>query len=75
MEKLHDLLRDITELTTNIETNYPELYKFLGENPITLPHNSEPDLEEGVFKDYLESLKQLLQHHLETHKASTAKHQ
>ena len=69
MKTLRELLTDITNLTTNIETNYPELYKFLGENPITIPSTDHPDITITIMQDYLNSLKQLLKHHLETHKS------
>lgn len=67
MEKIHKLFREITLLTTNIEVNYPELYKFLGEDPITIPADEQPEIDIEIMQDYLESLKQLLSHHLETH--------
>tara|TARA_R110001583_G_scaffold165055_1_gene317527 strand:+ start:3484 stop:3696 length:213 start_codon:yes stop_codon:yes gene_type:complete len=68
MKKLQEILSEITELTFKIENNYPELYQFLGENPLTIPSDNHPDINEKVMQDYLESLKQLLAHHLETHK-------
>jgi len=70
MDKLQNLFKEITDLTTDIETNYPELYEFLGEDPMTITYNTNPNLEEKAFKDYLESLKQLLKRHLETHSVS-----
>lgn len=68
MKDLHNILREITQLTTNIETNYPELYRSLDENPMTLPVSKHPHIDKKVMQEYLESLKQLLRHHLETHK-------
>lgn len=68
MKDLHNILQEITQLTTNIETNYPELYRSLDENPITLPVSKHPHIDKKVIQEYLESLKQLLRHHLETHK-------
>ena len=68
MDKLHKLLRDITLLTTNIETNFPELYHFLNEDPITIPVDNQPDIDVEILQNYLESLQELLRHHLETHK-------
>jgi hypothetical protein len=67
MEKIHKLFREITLLTTNIEVNYPELYQFLGEDPITIPSNDHPYIDVEVMQDYLESLKELLARYLETH--------
>ncbi|MCO5723282.1 hypothetical protein [Robiginitalea marina] len=67
MKDMKTLLEDITLLTSNIETNYPELYQYLGENPITLPVSEHPQIDTRVLQEYLTSLKQLLWHHLETH--------
>jgi hypothetical protein len=69
MKTLKDIQNQITKLTTNIETNYPELYKMLDENPITIPSKTHPEMNIKIMEDYLESLKQLLKHHLETHKS------
>lgn len=68
MKGLHNILKEITQLTTNFETNYPELYRTLDENPMTLPVSKHPHMDKEVMQEYLESLKQLLKHHLETHK-------
>lgn len=68
MKKLNVLLTKITQLTNNIETNYPELYQFLDENPMTIPVSNHPHIDKTIMQEYLESLKQLLEHHIETHK-------
>ena len=68
MKTLRELLTDITKLTTNIETNYPELYIFLEESPETIPSTNHPDITLAIMQDYLESLRQLLRHHLKTRK-------
>jgi len=68
MKDLHQILNKITQLTLNIETNYPELYRSLDENPMTLPISSHPHIDKKIMQEYLESLQQLLEHHLETHK-------
>ncbi|MBC8755893.1 hypothetical protein H2O64_14540 [Kordia sp. YSTF-M3] len=65
---LHQILNEIIQLTTNIEANYPELYRTLDENPMTLPVINNPHIDKKIMQEYLESLKQLLWHHLETHK-------
>ena len=74
MKNLQEILTQITQLTTNIETNYPELYRSLDENPITIPSLDNPHINIKVMKEYLGSLKQLLLHHLETHKLNTLNH-
>ena len=69
MENLKKLLIEVTQLTTNIETNYPELYRFLDENPLTIPAVNHPHIDKQIMEEYLNSLKQLIKHHLETHKS------
>ena len=70
MKNLQTVLTQITQLTTDIETNYPELYRSLDENPMTIPSMNHPHIDSKVMQDYLGSLKQLLLHHIETHKAN-----
>ncbi len=69
MNNLKNLLQEITGLTNEIETNYPELYRYLDENPLTLPVSSHPHIDKAVLQEYLQGLRELLRHHLETHKA------
>ncbi|WP_299323737.1 hypothetical protein [uncultured Maribacter sp.] len=69
MKQLHKVLNEITQLTSNIETNYPELYRSLDENPMTLPVSQHPHMDKIVMQEYLESLKQMLHHYLEEHEA------
>ena len=67
MKQLQGILKKITQLTYTIEANYPELYRTLDENPMTIPATEHPHIDKEVMQEYLESLKQLLKHHLETH--------
>ena len=67
MESIKRLLNEITLVTLEIETKYPEIYKFLDEDTLTLPFREHPKINSEVLYDYLESLKQLLSHHKETH--------
>lgn len=66
MNKLQNTLTEISHLTKTIETNYPEIYQFLDENPITIPSKSNPSIDIKILQDYLDSLKQLLKQHVET---------
>ncbi|QCE40489.1 hypothetical protein [Psychroserpens sp. NJDZ02] len=68
MKDLQKVLTEITQLTGNIETNYPELYRSLDENPLTLPISKHPHMDKNVMTDYLESLKQLLKRYVEEEK-------
>tara|TARA_R110002167_G_scaffold125448_16_gene305622 strand:- start:16 stop:240 length:225 start_codon:yes stop_codon:yes gene_type:complete len=67
MKTMQSVLTEITQLTSNLETNYPELYTFLDENPMTIPASRHPHIDKEAMVDYLEGLKQMLKHHLETH--------
>jgi len=71
MKDLRKVIAEIEKLTTTIETNYPELYRSLDENPMTIPATNHPHVDKEAMLEYLESLKQLLKHHLETYKKSS----
>ena len=68
MKNLHNILTQITALTTNIKTNYPELYRSLDENPMTLPVSKHPHIDKKVMEEYLESLSDVLKHYVEEEK-------
>jgi hypothetical protein len=68
MKKLQQQTKEINELTLKIEQEYPELYKYLDETPVTIACCDHPELTVKTFSDYLDSLKNLLQNHIETHK-------
>ena len=56
---------EITCQTSKIETNYPELYRFLDENPMTGTTTPHPELDMDSLREYLEDLKNLLKQHLQ----------
>ena len=41
MQNLSCLLKEITELTNTIESDRPEHYRYLDENPISLPRHTQ----------------------------------
>ncbi len=67
MENLGTVLSEIVALTTTIETYYPELYRFLDEEPVTLPTEREVPIDQQTMQAYLQSLKQLLKTYTKTH--------
>ena len=67
MKRLQQLTKEINELTNKIERDYPELYQYLDETPIDIPSNDYSKLDTKNFSEYLDSLKELLKHHIETH--------
>ena len=68
MKTLNKLMQEIIELTTEIETKYPELYKYLGETPVSIAETEKKVISTHDLELYLETLKAQLLHHIETHK-------
>lgn len=69
MKTMQELLGEIILLTNYIETDFPELYRFLDENPMTIPISEQASIDRETMKDYLDGLRQLLEHHLERHQS------
>lgn len=67
MKTAEELLKEISDITRDIETNYPDVYKYLDENPITIPNLEHPKINTNKLQDYLESLKDLLKKHKQNH--------
>ncbi len=68
MKSLNQLMQEIIQLSGNIETNYRELHKYFGETPVKIGNSEEKEITTKDLKLYLETLKSLLKHHIETHK-------
>lgn len=66
MKTTQHLLQDISAFILNIETNYPELYKYLDEDPITIPNVQHPNIDNKVLSNYLKSLKTLVKRYKES---------
>ena len=73
MKTLNQLMQDIIQLTTVIETHYPELYKYLSETPIALGETNQGKISSADLNQYLETLKTQLQHHMDTHHSNGKK--
>ncbi len=67
MENLGTVLSEIVALTTTIETDYPELYRFLDEEPVTLLTEREVPIDQQTMQANLQSSKQLLKIYTKTH--------
>lgn len=65
--KQQELLTKIAELTNEIEEEYPELGKYLNENPQTIPNTNHPKITIKELEDYLESLASQLKTYREEH--------
>ena len=67
MEDESRLLHELSALLLDIETNLPELYRFLDETPSCIS-NSDANVDSRVLREYLESLKRLKSHYDEEHR-------
>lgn len=70
MKALHKLMQEVVKLTTLIETDYPELYKFLDETPLTMGKHPEKEVTIADLKNYLQTLKSQLEEYIKTHRKS-----
>jgi hypothetical protein len=68
MEKSNHIIEEITKLTNTIEFDYPELYVFLEEVPVTITSPNHPQITDTIMQDYLDSLKQFIKHSSKTQK-------
>lgn len=67
MKTVKDLLTKIATLTRDIETNYPEVYEHLDENPTTIPNQENPEVDAKELENYLESLNDLIEKYKKEH--------
>lgn len=68
MRDLKSILTEIADLTNMIERDYPEVYRYLDENPMTIPDIEKPNMGRKVMQEYLDDLKQLVKQYSKTHK-------
>ena len=69
MELSQKILAEITQVTRDIEDNYPELQKYLDERPMTLPDENNPNakMDDEVLKEYLVSLREMVSKYKDEH--------
>lgn len=60
MDTHRSISKEINEITVCLETDFPELYKLLNEDPSTIPSGKNPAVDDEALADYLESLKVIL---------------
>ncbi|MEQ8477188.1 hypothetical protein [Fulvivirga sp.] len=64
--------QEIANTLRLIETDYPEIYVYLDEDPTTLKGSSSKFVSENEMMNYLESLKEKIRQHKKTHSAPTS---
>lgn len=68
MKTLASVLTDIAEITNRIREDYPELYELLEENKVSV-YTGGKEVDGNEFAEYLASLKERLEHYIESHQA------
>jgi hypothetical protein len=67
MKTENELNEKILKTTMFIRKEYPELSKYLLEMPETIPDVKNPEMNKKVLKDYLNSLKEILDKYAPNH--------
>lgn len=67
MKNSSQILAEISEITRDIQENYPELQKYLDETRITLPKPYNDESMQKDLKDYLNGLKNMVNKYKEGH--------
>ena len=60
METEKEINSKIIALTMKIQQEHPELAKHLDEMPVTIPNESNPEININILKEYYESLNNIL---------------
>jgi hypothetical protein len=68
MKTVKELLSEISNLIRKIETDYPDLYKYLDENPVTIPNMQHPKVSTEELQNYLNTLNDLINKYKKNHK-------
>ncbi len=67
METINELNQKILQLTLQIQSNYPELSKYLSEMPETIPNEANPHIDLQTLQAYCESLEKLIEGYAGSH--------
>jgi hypothetical protein len=74
MKNILELNEAILKTTLLIQTNYPELIKYLNEMPISIAAEKNTKIDIQILQDYLQSLEYLLTNYqLNHHKTNNNK--
>lgn len=68
MKNAEELLTEINKVKRKIEADYPELDKFLDENPITIPNFKNPKIGIKTLQEHLNSLNSLIDKYQKAYK-------
>lgn len=66
MKTKEQIMQEIIDIRVNIQSNYPELYRYLNETPLRFNRSDEALFNVSDLLRYLETLKSQLKHHIES---------
>ena len=67
MKTEKELNDNILKITMKIRNDYPELSKYLSEMSVTIPDDSNPEINIKILEDYYESLENILKKYIPNH--------
>ena len=67
MKTESELNADILKITITIQNDFPELLKYMGEMPVTIPDNNGSGISIKALNDYYNSLDTLLKDYATNH--------
>jgi hypothetical protein len=67
MESEKELNAKILDITMIIQEKYPELSKYLGEMPVTIPNKESPEINSKNLREYFDSLTSILENYAREH--------
>ena len=67
MKREEELNKKIVKMTMAIRNEFPELMKFIGEMPETIPDKKNPEINIRILQDYYDSLEDLLRKYAPNH--------
>lgn len=60
MKTPNEINKDILRITMRIQAEYPELYKYLIEMPVTIPDQANPHINIETLQEYCDSLNEMV---------------
>jgi len=73
LESEKELNVKILDITMIIQEKYPELSKYLGEMPVTIPDKKSPEINGKNLREYYDSLTSILENYAREHLAEGTK--
>lgn len=67
MKTQGEISNDILKITMLIQDKYPELSKYIGEMPVTIPDDASPHINAKILQDYCDSLNDLVKKYVQSH--------